>query len=147
MFTEANKTKIDDILTKQTDRINENVSFIEESLEWCISKPSTIEVGENIQSTLNNIRRTEKQRATDLFTEAGEKGYAFIPTQHVGEVSDILRKSVDSFPKSEIENVSKLIDDMDEILSSGGDIKSLFDIRKLNGFQKGSPSQAAATRS
>ncbi len=147
VYGESNKTKIDDILTKQTDRINENVSFIEESLGGGAPKPSTIEVGENIQSTLNNIRRTEKRRATDLFTEAGEKGYAFIPTQHAGEVSDILRKSVDSFPKSEIENVSKLIDDMDEILSSGGDIKSLFDIRRqLNGFQKGSPSQAAATR-
>jgi hypothetical protein len=36
---------------------------------------------------------------------------------------------------------------MEEILSSGGDVTSLFNIRRqLNGFQKGSPSQAAAIK-
>ena len=143
----SNKDKIDDIITKQTDRINENVGAIETALGGGAPKPSTIEVGENIQKTLNDIRQTEKQRATQLFTEAGKKGYAFIPTEHAGQVSDILRRSVDGFPKTEIENVSKLIDEMEEILSSGGDVTSLFNIRRqLNGFQKGSPSQAAAIK-
>lgn len=102
--------------------------------------------GRAAQEALAAQRAAEKQAATQLFRQAEQAGSAFVTPNLAGAVADDLRGVLRTYNPSEIQATSSVVDEMEEILATGGDIKRLFQLRQrlVNTGALNTPERAAA---
>ena len=102
--------------------------------------------GRAAQEALASQREAERRAASQLFKEAEQAGYAFVSPNLAGAVSDDLRGVLRTYNPSEIQATNSIVDEMDEILASGGDVKRLFQLRQrlVNTGALNTPERAAA---
>lgn len=100
------------------------------------------------QETLARMREAERAAASAQYGVAKTAGNAsFISKEAAADAADLMRGSVRDFNVGQIPVVNSILDDIDEIMTAGGDIVSLFQKRsELVSAQGGIPQEAAAAR-
>lgn len=100
------------------------------------------------QKALAAQRAAEKRVASQMFTDADQAGYAFVSPNLAGAVADDLRGVLRTFNPSEVSVTASVVDEMEDILARGGDVKQLFQLRQrlVNTGAGGTPEQTAASR-
>lgn len=132
--------------SQQQQAIRENLGDIQRGL----GGEEVVEVGQGgraAQEALAAQRAQEKRQATELFRQAEQAGSAFVSPTSAGAVADDIRAVVRNFNPSEISATLSVVDEMDDVLASGGDIKRLFQLRQrlVNTGAINTPERAAAT--
>lgn len=132
--------------SEQQQAIRENLGDIQRSL----GGEEVVEVGQGgraAQEALAAQRAQEKRQATELFSRAEQAGSAFVSPTSAGAVADDIRAVVRNFNPSEVPATLSVVDEMDDVLASGGDIKRLFQLRQrlVNTGAINTPERAAAT--
>ena len=102
--------------------------------------------GISAQQTLATQRAAEKRVASQMFTDADQAGAAFVSPNLAGAVGDDLRGVLRGFNPSEVSATTSVVDEMEDVLAQGGDIKRLFQLRQrlVNTGAAGTPEQSAA---
>jgi len=130
---------------QQQEAIAENLSQIQRAM----GGQEVLQAGQGgraAQEALSLQRAAEKQAATQLFRQAEQAGFAFVTPNLAGAVADDLRGVLRTYNPSEIQATSSVVDEMEEILAAGGDIKRLFQLRQrlVNTGALNTPERAAA---
>lgn len=127
VYGEAPMRLMQDLERRQQEALRANIPAMQERLGAPAIERGT--GGAMAQEALVGQREAARQEAGRLFDVAREAGPAAIPSQVAGWVDDTLAASIRDFPPAVRPVTTSLYDQINQVLSSGGDIKSLFDIR------------------
>ena len=146
MFGEPARLTMEARRAQQQAAVQENLAQMQRGL----GGEEVVDLGQGgraAQEALAQQRQAERQAATQAFREAEQAGYAFVSPDLAGGVSDDLRDVLRNYNPSEVSATTSIVDEMDEILATGGDVKRLFQLRQrlVNTGAAGTPEQAAAS--
>lgn len=144
VYGEAPMRLMQDLERRQQEALRANIPAMQERLGSPVVERGT--GGAMAQEALVGQREAARQQATNLFDAARNAGPAAIPQQVAGEVDDALAASFRNVPPAARPVTTGLYDQINQVLASGGDIKSLFDIRSqlVNAGTAGTPEAVAA---
>lgn len=144
VYGEAPMRLMQDLERRQQEALRANIPAMQERLGGPLVERGT--GGAMAQEALVGQREAARQQATNLFDTARNAGPAAIPQPVAGAVDDALAASLRNVPPAARPVTTGLYDQINQVLASGGDIKSLFDIRSqlVNAGTAGTPEAAAA---
>lgn len=117
--------------TKTQEALQQNIPAIREEISQGADTISEIgQAGGNVQDVLVRQREKAAQEATDLYTKARNSNPAFMSTVEADEmVKRITREMAENFEFENIPGTVKFINQMQEIVSDGANIRRLFGLR------------------
>lgn len=132
---------------KQQQALGENITAIQSGFGGDLVEQSG-QGAAAAQQTLAARRAAEQQAAGQMFEDARKAGSAFVSFDKTGELSENLNNIIRDFNPSETQATRAVLDELDEVLATSGDVTSIFQLRQRlsNTGNAGSPEYTAAQR-